>query len=174
MSGLSPDDGVPNSHAPLSPEADQFLAEALDEFGEKEEALERQWHLSAGTEYGLDQDTCSFWLQLDDGSRWAADAQILGSFDEEDETWQWAWANPNCTAAMARDSRIVRETGKRLGVWYLHELERHPMPGPEFVAYLCAIGMKASGSIGMFEGSEASVVIFIMLKNIRWIDRPVV
>lgn len=153
---------------PLSPEADEFLAEALDEFGQKEEALEKKWRLSTCAEYALHDETGLFHMKLEDGKAWEADAQILGSFNEEDQGWQWAWGNPHCAEIWSRDSKIVRETGKRLGIGYLHELPMHPVPGPEFVAYLCAIGLKASKSTGMFEAQDGSIVIFIMLKNLRW------
>jgi uncharacterized protein DUF6882 len=158
------------SRAPLSPEADRFLAEALEEYGEKEEALERDWHLSDGIECGLDDKTCTFWLRLENGSKWEADAQILGTFDEDEETWQWAWSNTNCTEALARDSHKVKAKGEELGIWYLYELAQHPVPGPEFVAYLCSIGMKASESSGMFESRQQPIVLFIMLKNLRWTE----
>lgn len=155
---------------PLSPEADKFLAEALEEYGQKEEALEQGWHLSACTEYALDDGTGLFHMKLNDGTAWEANAQILGSFNEEDQTWMWAWGNPHCAEVWSRDSKVVQETGRRLGIWYVHELAEMPMEGPEFVAYLCAIGMKASESTGMFEARDGSVVIFVMLKNLRWIS----
>ncbi len=43
-----------------------------------------------------------------------------------------------------------------------------PVPGPEYVAYLNAIGVKASGSAGWYEVRDGSVVIFVLLKNLRW------
>src|SRR5262245_39665263 len=131
---------------PLSPEADKFLAEALEEYGKKEDALEQGWRLSACAEYSLNDQTGLFHIKLKDGTSWEADAQILGSFNEDDQTWQWAWGNPHCAEIWSRDSKGVRETGKRLDIWYVHELAMQPMPGAEFVAYFCAIGMKASES----------------------------
>jgi hypothetical protein len=153
---------------PLSPEADKFLEAALKEFGEKEETLEKDWRVDACSEFALDDETGLFSIKLEDGATWEADAQILGSFNTEDETWEWAWGNPHVADVWSRDAKIVRDTGKRLGIWYLHELPMHPLPGPEFLAYLCAIGVKASGSAGMFEAPHDSLVIFIMLKNLRW------
>jgi len=154
---------------PLSPEADKFLAEALEEYGQKEDALEQGWRLSACAEYALNDETGLFHMKLEDGKTWEADAQILGSFNEDDQTWQWAWGNSDCAEIWSRDSKVVRETGQQLDIWYLHELPMQPMPGPEFVAYFCAIGMKASVSTGMFEARQGSIVIFVMLKNLRWI-----
>jgi hypothetical protein len=154
---------------PLSPEADKFLAEALEEYGRKEAALEQGWRLSACAEYALNEETGLFHMKLDDGTSWEADAQILGSFNEDDQTWQWAWGNPHCSEIWSRDSKVVQATGERLGIWYVHELGHFPVPGPEYVAYLNAIGLKASESAGWYEVSDGSVVIFVMLKNLRWI-----
>jgi hypothetical protein len=93
-------------------------------------------------------------MKLNDGTSWEADAQILGSYNEDDHTWLWAWGNPHCAEIWSRDSKIVQEVGKRLDIWYVHELPEQPMPGPEFVAYFCAIGMKGSKSIGIFEAHD--------------------
>src|SRR5688572_4311001 len=107
---------------PLSPEADKFLAEALEEYGQKEAALEQGWQLSAAAHYALNDETGLFHMKLEDGRAWEADAQILGSFNEDDQTWQWAWGNSDCAEIWSRDSKIVQEAGKRLDIWYLHEL----------------------------------------------------
>src|SRR5262245_54325649 len=90
---------------PLSPEADKFLAAALEEYGQKEDALEQQWHLSTCSEYALNDQTGLFHLKLEDGRSWEADAQILGSFNEADQTWQWAWGNTQCAEIWSRDSK---------------------------------------------------------------------
>jgi hypothetical protein len=153
---------------PLSPEADKFLSEALEEYGQKEQALEQGWRLSACDEYAMNDETGLFHMKLNDGTSWEADAQILGSFNEEDQTWQWAWGNPHCSEIWSRDSKAVQAAGERLGIWYVHELWDFPVPGPEYVAYLNAIGIKASESAGWYEVRDGSVVIFVMLKNLRW------
>jgi len=153
---------------PLSPEADKFLAQALEEYDQKEEALEQSWHLSACAEYALNDETGLFHMKLKNGTAWEADAQILGSFNEADQTWQWAWGNPHCAEVWSRDSKVVQTVGERLDVWYVHEIWDFPVPGPEYVAYLNAIGIKASESAGWYEVRDGSVVIFVMLKNLRW------
>jgi hypothetical protein len=153
---------------PLSPEADKFLAEALEEYGQKEEALEQSWRLSACAEYALNDETGLFHMKLNDGTSWEADAQILGSFNEDDQTWQWSWGNPHCAEIWSRDSKVVQAAGERLGIWYVHEIWDFPVPGPEYVGYLNAIGIKASESAGWYEVRDGSVVIFVMVKNLRW------
>lgn len=153
---------------PLSPEADKFLAAALEEYGQKEDVLEQGWRLSQGEDFDLDDNTGTFRLRFSDGTAWEADAQILGSFNEADQTWQWAWGNPQCAEVWSGDSKAVKAAGERLGIWYVHEIWDFPVPAPEYVAYLNAIGVKASESAGWYEVRDGSVVIFVMLKNLRW------
>src|SRR5258705_3117113 len=38
-----------------------------------------------------------------------APAQIIGSFDSQEGSWMWAWANSSIGASLARDSVRVRE-----------------------------------------------------------------
>jgi hypothetical protein len=38
----------------------------------------------------------------------------------------------------------------------------------KFVDYLCGIAMKATDSAGVMEAESGPVVVFIMLKDLRW------
>ena len=156
----------------LSPEVDKFLADAGVEFDAKQEALERDWRIGEAAEWGFDQDTCLLWLGFDDGSRLEANAQILGTYSNDDQDWQWAWSNPNIEAAVARDSQAVKELGARLGLAYLQE-ESLPVESPGHAAYLCSIGVKATNAVGVFEGEFGPTVGFFMLKDLRWASRQI-
>ena len=155
----------------LSPEADRFLAEACAKYQEIMEAVERDWRLSTCIDWAFDQDTGLLSAELEDGAKWEADTQILGSYSTEDQTWEWAWNNPCCQERMARDSRTLREFGERFNLRYLR-LTGYPIPGEEFLAYLSAIGVKASDSLGIFEAETGAVVVFLLLKELRWTKRP--
>jgi hypothetical protein len=43
-----------------------------------------------------------------------------------------------------------------------------PVPDDVYLSYLCAIGLKATHSVGMFRGIEGDVHPIIMVKNLRW------
>ena len=150
----------------LSPEADRFLGEACEEFGVKQAALEEVWNLGSAEEWGFDQETGILQLAFGDGSRLEANAQVLGSYSAEDQIWQWAWSNPNILEAISKESRLVREVGERLGLEYL-TAETVPVPDEDFLLYLCSIGVKATRSVGVFEGDYGSIKIFRTLKEIR-------
>src|SRR6184192_1875792 len=55
---------------PLTPEAEKFLAEALEEYQQKKDALERDWHESANVDSELDDAAGVLRVKLADGSGW--------------------------------------------------------------------------------------------------------
>lgn len=161
-----------NFDAPLSPEADKFLAEATAEFNVKQEALRRDWRFGTAKQWGYDQVSGILKLDFEDGAQFQADGQILGSYSSHGRSWEWAWNNPHVEAAMARDSKMAREMGERLGISYL-VAPMIPVPGEDFASYLAAIGVKATNSIGVYRGNAGPIDVFITLKNARWANKPV-
>jgi hypothetical protein len=153
--------------APLSPEADKYLGEATTEFNTKQEALRRDWRFDAYKNWGYDQFSGILKLDFEDGAQFSADGQILGSYAAGNHSWEWAWNNPHVEAAMTRDSQLVKKTGERQGVTYL-VTGMVPAPTEEFVSYLCAVGLKATDSIGVFRGKAGPIAVMITLKNPRW------
>ena len=152
--------------APLSPEADKFLAEATAEFNTKQKELDDEW-LGSFKQWGFDQQSGLFRIEFHDGDEAHFDGQILGSYSPREGTWEWAWNNPWVEPAMARDAQRVKQLGEELGLDYLlHGMI--PLPDGQFVSYLCAIGLKATGSIGVYRGACNPVDVLILLKNPRW------
>lgn len=160
----------PDDDAPLSPEADALLAAACAEYPAKQQELEEgKWRLASCTDWGFDVDTGTVTVRFEDGAEWQADGQFLGSFNPDDQSFQWAWDSPDMSDHLTRDSRMVKEMGERYGIGYLTMGGGcFPIPGTEFVDYLCSIGLKATGSIGVMEAGAEGMVGFIMLKNPRW------
>jgi hypothetical protein len=153
--------------APLSPEADKFLADATTEFNAKQEALRRDWKFDFYKQWGYDQFSRVLKLDFADGAQFCADGQILGSHVAARCSWEWAWNNPNVEEAARQDSYLVKQVGERLGIAYLLS-GMVPAPTEEFVSYLCAIGLKATNSIGVFRGKAGPVTVMITLKNPKW------
>lgn len=153
--------------APLSPEADGYLAAATAEFNAKQDALKRDWRFGSGCRWAWDPPTGLFTLDFDDGSQFAADGQLLGSYSPKDFSWEWAWNKPTLEPEAMRDSKLVKEVGERLGIAYLI-VGMIPMPGDLWVSYLSAIGVKATDSVGVYLGQAGDLKVVITLKNPRW------
>jgi hypothetical protein len=161
------DVGGPNFDKPLSPEADHFLKQASDEFNVKQAHLRDEWRFDECDQWAFDQETGVFKLEFEDGSMFEAQGQILGSHDPDEGSWEWAWNNPNVEKAVASDSLIVRALGEKLEIDYLCE-GKAPLPEESFVSHLCGIGIKATDSFGVYNGSAGEIMVMILLKNPRW------
>lgn len=155
---------------PLSPEADQFLADAMAEYQAKREALMNgEWRLSQCADWGFDPESATVSVVFADGSRWQAAAQFLGSYAIKEQSWQWAWDSPDMGEKLSYDSLLVKQLGERLNIGYLQlGGGSFPLPGPEFAEYLCAIGLKATDSLGIMEADAGAMVGFILLKDLKW------
>jgi len=66
----------------------------------------------------------------------------------------------------------VKELGERLGLSYT-TAGMIPVPGEELVSYLCAIGLKATSSLGVFRGAAGPIEVMILLKNPRTVKKVV-
>src|SRR5262245_8001788 len=105
---------------PLSPEADKFLAEACAEYDAKQEALEQgEWRLTSCSEWGFDMKAGIVTVNFNDGIQWQADGQFLGSFNPEDNTFQWAWDSPDISEHLMQDSLLIKAVGEKSGLQYL-------------------------------------------------------
>ena len=154
------------ANAPLTPEQDAFLASCTKEYNEKLERLNRDWSFSNYRQWGFDQVSGVFFLELHDGSRVEADGQVIGSYSPRGESWEWAWANPNVEESMKRDVQLVRHFGEKENIEYLRA-GMVPVPDKMFPMYLSAIAVKVIGAEGVFAGSAGAIQVYITLKNLR-------
>ncbi len=154
----------------LTPEADKFLADAMTEYKLKSEALlSGEWRLSECADWGFDPEAAIVTVVFADGSKWQADAQFLGSYSTKGRSWQWAWDSPDVGEFLSRDSLLVKSLGEEMGIGYLTlGGGSFALPGPEFAEYLCAIGVKATGSAGVMEADAGRMIGFILLKHLKW------
>ena len=154
----------------LSPEAGQFLASATEEFNQRQKAMRDEWHFDSCKQWGFDQLSGTFRIEFENGKQFHADGQILGSYSASGSSWEWGWHNPYVDPSIARDSKLVKELGGRLGLDYL-TAGMVPAPDEEFVSFLCAIGLKATGSLGVFRGSAGPTEVVILIKNPRVVEK---
>lgn len=156
----------PHNGAALSPEADKFLAAAITEFNVKQQTLAEKWRFAGFEQWAYDPDTGALNLEFADQATLVADGQLLGTYSIVDKTFEWAWNSPHFSVAITKKSARVREVGRRLGISYL-QAGIIPIPDEAFLSYVCAIGLKASDSTGMFRG-DGDVQPMIMVSDLRW------
>ena len=160
-----------NFDAPLSPEADKFLAEATAEFNAKQETLKRDWRFDAFQRWEYDDKKGILKLSFKDGAELQADGQLLGTYSPSGHSFEWAWNSPHFGNSITRGSKLVKKRGEELGIAYL-QTGMVPVPGEVFLSYLVAIGSKVTGSLGIFRADGGGVDVLITVKNARWTKKP--
>jgi hypothetical protein len=151
----------------LSAEASTFLDAAIEEFNQKMEALDLEWHFKETERWDFDQDSGVFTLRLPSGKTVLADAHTVGSFCERDRSWEWAWNNPNCTAKARKACSAVKAWGEKHGIVYLTDGVLS-LPDAEFASFLTAIGIKILGAEGAYYAQDGDMTYVIALRNLRW------
>jgi len=163
------DDIVDELEDDLAPEAFGFFRDACIEFNLKQNRLREEWRFDECDHWSFDQETCIFRLDFEDGSQLVADGQIAGSFNIVDETWEWAWNNPHVDSTAARDSNLIKELGEKFEVDCLRSGITQT-PGGPFPAFLSAVSVKATDSIGAYPAVTEEIMAFILLKNLKWFN----
>src|SRR5687768_7920463 len=77
---------------------------SIEELELKTDAHDEVWGLRKHHRWDLVQEVGDLVFSFDDGFRAVAPAQIIGSYNSEDQTWLWAWANPSIHEKLRKDA----------------------------------------------------------------------
>src|SRR5258705_11822972 len=88
----------------LPPDFATLQKVSREELKLKTDAHAHAWGLDKITRWDLVQDSGNLVFLLPDGMKAVCPAQIIGTYNSEDHTWLWAWANPSIDEKLKVDS----------------------------------------------------------------------
>ena len=150
----------------LTPEQDDFLAASIQEYNESLKGLNESIGFDQYDEWSYDQYSGVLSLIEHRATKIEADAQIIGSLNGANMSWEWAWNNPNIEESAKVDSITVKEYGEKESIWYFSQ-GIVPVLHEEQAIYFAAIGKKLTGSQAVFPGDSGTLKVYLLLKNIR-------
>lgn len=111
------DPTVPPSYAELtSPAFEAAVSQAREVLRVRYERLVTQWSPERYAAWSFDQAEGILRFTNPDGSGLRAPAQLLGSYDESQGTWMWAWHNRTVTnPSILVGAVVAREWGMSMG-----------------------------------------------------------
>jgi hypothetical protein len=144
-----------------SPAFDAIAAEARATMNARQPGLDARWRMGTWQSWGFLQAEGVLHFADPDGSGLKAPGQLLGSYDAETGTWEWAWNNPTVVnPAIVADARAVRAYGEA------HELA--PLTTgvvkasvPEAVG-MVAVAVTVSGAEGAYWGIVGGRYMFVI------------
>jgi len=109
--------------------------------------------------WDLDQDTGELVFSLADGMKASAPAQIIGTYNTEDHTWLWAWANSSIEDKLKTDALKLRKYGEE---HHVDRLTQQKWVGTEDDAWaMVAVAVKLCGEQGGYRGPAGATHVFI-------------
>jgi hypothetical protein len=123
------------------------------------------WGLDKIDRWDLNQDTGELLFSFADGLQAVAPAQIIGTYNSEDQTWLWAWANPSIDEKLRKDALKVREYGQKHRI---EQLTKAKWRGTEKDAWaMTALAVKLCGEQGAYRGPAGSTNVFIAFGGVK-------
>ncbi|HEX7721702.1 MAG TPA: hypothetical protein VF397_06060 [Pyrinomonadaceae bacterium] len=132
---------------------------SVDELKLKTDAHRTVWGLDRPHRWDLNQDSGELVFSFPDGIKAVAQAQIIGTYNTDDHTWLWAWANPSIEDRLKADALTVRKYGEE---HHVARLTQRKWTGTEDDAWaMAALAVKLCGEQGAYRGPAGPTKVFI-------------
>jgi hypothetical protein len=155
--------------ARLPPDFDTLQKVSRDELELKTNAHKAAWGIDRIKRWDLSQDSGDLIFSFADGIKATAPAQIIGTYNTEDHTWLWAWANPSIDDKLKADALKVRKYGEE---HHLDKLTQRKWSGPEDDAWtMVALAVKLCNEQGGYLGPAGSTHVFIAFGQVSLTNR---
>ena len=143
----------------LPPDFPTLQTVALEELKLKTDAHRRVWGLDRIKRWDLSQDSGELVFSLRGGMKATAPAQIIGTYNTDDHTWLWAWANPSIDDKLKTDALKVRKYGEE---HHLDRLTQRKWSCTEDDAWaMVALAVKLCDEQGAYRGPAGPTKVFI-------------
>ena len=124
--------------------------ESLDELQLKTEGHMKTWGLDKIERWDLSQDSGELMFTLPGGLKAVSPAQIIGTYNSDDHTWLWAWANSSIDEKLQVDSLKLRKYGEE---HHINRLTTAKWVGNEDDAWaMVALAVKLCREEGAYRG----------------------
>jgi len=89
----------------------------------------------------------------------------LGTYNSQDQTWLWAWANPSIDEKLKADALKVRKYGEE---HHIDRLTKSKWKGTEDDAWaMAALAVKLCGEQGAYRGPAGTTYVFIAFGEVK-------
>lgn len=143
---------------------------SLEELRLKTEGHANVWGLDRITRWDLSQDSGELVFTLPDGLVAKAPAQIIGTYNSEDHTWLWAWANSSIDDKLIVDALKVKKYGEE---HHIERLTQRKWVGTEEDAWaMTALAVKLCDEQGAYRGPAGETKVFITFGKVSLSKKP--
>ena len=144
---------------PTPPDFASLQKMSMEELKLKTEGHVNIWGLDRIERWDLSQESGELVFSLRGDIKAVAPAQIIGTYNTEDKTWLWAWANSSINDKLKVDALKVRKYGEE---HHIDKLTQRKWTGTEDDAWaMLALAVKLCDEQGGYRGPAGATHVFI-------------
>ncbi len=137
---------------------------SIEELQLKTEAHKKAWGLDRILRWDFNQGSGQLEFSLPDGLKAVSPAQIIGTYNSEDHTWLWAWANSSIEEKLQADARRLLKYGED---YQIDRLTKRKWVGTEEDAWaMTALAVKLCGKQGAYRGPAGATKVFMVFGEV--------
>jgi hypothetical protein len=137
---------------------------SIEELQLKTEAHKKAWGLDKILRWDFNQGSGQLEFSLPDGMKAISPAQIIGTYNSEDHTWLWAWANSSIEEKLQADARQLLKYGEE---HHIDRLTKRKWVGTEEDAWaMAALAVKVCGKQGAYRGPAGATKVFMVFGEV--------
>ncbi len=127
-------------------------------------AHDRMWQIGQAA-WSVDQDEGTITFTSPEDVHATAPVQIIGSYNTQDSTWLWGWANPSIEGPLTEHARRVQAYGEERG----YEILTAPkLACPEEQCWEAdRLGMYAGRVQGAYRGPAGTARVFMTFGQVK-------
>ena len=136
---------------------------SIEELQLKTEA-HKAWGLDKILWWNFNQGSGQLEFSLPDRMKAVSPAQIIGTYNSEDHTWLWAWANSSIEEKLQVDARQLLKYGEE---HHIDRLTKRKWVGTEEDAWaMAALAVKLCGKQGAYRGPAGATKVFMVFGEV--------
>lgn len=137
---------------------------SMDELQAKTEAHKKVWGLDKILWWDFNQGSGNIEFKLPEGMKAVSPAQIIGTYNSDDNTWLWAWANSSIEEKLQVDARQLLKYGEEHKI---EQLTKRKWVGTEKDAWaMAALAVKLCGKQGAYRGPSGATKVFLVFGEV--------
>ena len=137
---------------------------SIEELQLKTEAHKKAWGLDKILWWDFNQGSGQLEFSLPEGMKDVSSAQIIGTYNSEDHTWLWAWANSSIEEKLQADARQLLKYGNE---HHIDRLTKRKWVGTEEEAWaMTALAAKLCGKQGAYRGPAGATKEFMVFGEV--------
>ncbi len=146
----------------------QFVERAVQELQEKTAAIDALLRFEE-CDWEVDQEEGTITFAREDGMHASAPVQIIGTFNEDDGTWLWAWGHPSVEEDLRRDAEAVHQYGleRQILPFITRKLSCDQSDCWEFTA----VATKFCNAQGAYRGPAGATYVFMTFGELAFSGR---